>query len=147
MIGPELDLVCRVGLRGPAIAGGEGQRDTGAVALGQLELRLELDTLREPAAALGYDCAQGRRDHPPIGDAYLHLEIVALAERDFFVLLDLRQAPMIGAAIFELDLALLDPGLLDFELGQDRLGAGQCQPRRRKGENRRSAGQVLQLSL
>jgi hypothetical protein len=58
---------------------------------------------------------------------------VALAERDFFPLfLDLAlfllvgiagsnatptclgYAPMIGAAIFELDLALLDPGFLDF---------------------------------
>jgi hypothetical protein len=54
---------------------------------------------------------------------------------------------MIGAAIFELDLALLDPGFLDFELSQDLLGAGQRQPRRRNGGNRHSAGQVLQLSL
>ena len=48
----------------------------------------------------------------------------------------LRHAPMIGAAIFELDLALLDPRFLDLELSQDRLGAGQCQPRRRNGGNR-----------
>jgi hypothetical protein len=51
---------------------------------------------------------------------------------------------MIGASIFELDLALLDSGFLDFELSQDRLGAGQCQPH---GGNHHSQGQVLQLSL
>jgi hypothetical protein len=54
---------------------------------------------------------------------------------------------MIGAAIFELDLAVLDPGFLDFELSQDRLTAGQCHPRRRNGGNRHSTGQVPQLSL
>jgi hypothetical protein len=53
---------------------------------------------------------------------------------------------MIGAAIFELDLPLLDPGFLDFELSQDPLGAGQRQPRRRGG-NCHSKGQVLQLAL
>ena len=57
------------------------------------------------------------------------------------------EAVVDGAAIFELDLALLDPGFLDFELSQDRLGAGQRQPRRRDGGNRHSKGQVLQLSL
>ena len=31
------------------------------------------------------------------------------------------EAPMDGAAIFELDLALLDPRFLDFEFGQSRL--------------------------
>ena len=68
---------------------------------------------------------------------YWNFEIVALAERAFLVLFGALpgsrffaagEAPMIGAAIFELDLALLDPGFLDFELGEDRLGAGQCQP-------------------
>jgi len=54
---------------------------------------------------------------------------------------------VIGAAIFDLDFALLDVRFLDFELSQDRLGAGQCQPRRRNGGNRHSTGQVLQLSL
>jgi hypothetical protein len=117
------------------------------MALDQLELRLELDRVDLPIKPGRHRGAERGRDHPPVGDAHLHLEIVALAERDFLVLLDLRQAPMIGAAIFELDLALLDPGFLDFELSQDRLGAGQCQPRRRNGGNRHSTGQVLQLSL
>jgi len=54
---------------------------------------------------------------------------------------------MVGTAIFDLNLALLDPRFLNLELGQDRLGAGQRQPRRRNGGNRHSKGQVLQLSL
>src|SRR5262245_36697585 len=84
--------------------------------------------LNEPAATFGYDSAERGGDHPPIGDAHLYFEIVALAERNFLVLLNLGQTPVIGATIFEFDLALLDPGFLDFEFSQDRLGAGQCQP-------------------
>src|SRR5262245_45005793 len=98
----ELDLVGHIGLRGPAITGGERQRDAIAMALDQLELRLELDTLNEPAATFGYDSAERGGDHPPIGDAHLYFEIVALAERNFLVLLNLVQTPVIGAAIFEL---------------------------------------------
>src|SRR5262249_49519530 len=77
----ELDLVGRIGLRGPAITGGERQRDAVAMALDQLELHLELDILNEPAATFGYDSAERGGDHPPIGDAHLYFEIVALAER------------------------------------------------------------------
>ena len=42
-----------------------------------------------------------------------------------------RKAPVIGAAIFEFDFALLDASFLDFKLSQDRLDAEQCQRRRR----------------
>src|SRR5215475_11386013 len=109
------------------------------MALDQLELRLKLDTLNEPAATFGYDSAERGGDHPPIGDAHLYFEIVALAERNFLVLLNLGQTPVIGATIFEFELALLDPGFLDFEFSQDRLGAG-------RGEDPHSTGQVLQPS-
>ena len=42
---------------------------------------------------------------------------------------------MIGAARFELDLALLDASFLNPEFGKGRLHTGNCQPRRRD-ENR-----------
>ena len=58
----------------------------------------------------------------------------------------LRYAPMRGAAIFELDLAFLDPRFLNLELSQDRLGAGQCQSRA-NGGRRDHTGQVPQHSL
>ena len=49
---------------------------------------------------------------------------------------------MIGAAIFEFDFALLNPGFLDFKLGQDRIRANQ-QP---NGKNRgRSDSRHYQL--
>ena len=38
---------------------------------------------------------------------------------------------MIGAAIFELDLALLDASFLNPEFGKGRLHTGNCQSRRR----------------
>jgi len=106
------------------------------------ELRLELDILNEPAATFGYDSAERGGDHPPIGDAHLCFEIVALAERN-----NLGQTPVIGATIFEFELALLDPGFLDFEFSQDRLVPANVSPRRCNGEDRHSTGQVLQLSL
>ena len=42
---------------------------------------------------------------------------------------------MIGAARFELDLALLDASFLNPEFGKGRLHTGNCQ-RRRRDENR-----------
>src|SRR5262245_65713330 len=80
--------------------------------------------LNEPAATFGYDSAERGGDHPPIGDAHLYFKIVALAERNFLVFLNLGQTPVIGATIFEFDLALLDPAFLDFDFSQDRLAAG-----------------------
>ena len=110
------------------------------------ELRLELDILNEPAATFGYDSAERGGDHPPIGDAHLYFEIVALAERNFLVLLNLGQTPVIGATIFEFDLALLDPASWISNSAKTGLVPANVSPRRR-GEDPHSTGQVLQLSL
>ena len=45
---------------------------------------------------------------------------------------------MVGTTIFELDLAFFDPSFLNFEFGEDRLCANECQPRDRNGGNRHS---------
>src|SRR6478609_8718214 len=63
----ELDLVCRIGLRGPTITGGEGQRDAVAMAFDQLELRLELYGVDLPIKPGRHRGAERGRDHPPIG--------------------------------------------------------------------------------
>jgi len=50
----------------------------------------------------------------PVIDAHLKLDLVALNEivSVLISVRDLRNAPMIGAAILDLDLTLLNPGLL-----------------------------------
>ena len=98
----------------------------------------------------------------PLGDAVLEFEVVALPEElAFFLLLErsflvvvllglfpfgLGKAPMDGAAIFELDLALLDLGFLDFEFGQSRLGGADRQPKCRQRRNRSRQHQVLRAA-
>jgi len=85
----------------------------------------------------------------PIVDAHLQFELVALHEIVSILVFvgRFRHAPVIGAAIFELDLALFDIRFLDLELDQGGLGVSQGQPRRRNGGDRQHRRQVLQLSL
>jgi hypothetical protein len=73
------------------------------------------------------------REKPPIGNAHLKFEFMALNEVVCVLVgVDhLRHAPMIGAAIFELDLAFLDPRLLNLEFGEGRLCSEENQPRGR----------------
>jgi len=52
---------------------------------------------------------------------------------------------MISAAIFELDLTLLDPGFLDFELGQDRIRASQKPKRQNNGGRNPGHGQLQRI--
>src|SRR4029077_18222946 len=93
----------------------EGDGNAVALALEQCELALDLHRaclqifvkrLVETASYL---------NEKPVVDAHLQLNLMALDEI-VSVLVRVgyfRHAPMIGAAIFDLDLALLDPRFLD----------------------------------
>ena len=54
---------------------------------------------------------------------------------------------MIGAARFELDLALLDASFLNPEFGKGRLHTGNCQPRRRDENRQRYLSLVVLKAL
>ncbi len=55
----------------------------------------------------------------------------------------LGETPMHGTAIFELDLALLDPRFLDFEFGQSHIRGDDCQPKGCQPRGRSGQRQAL----
>jgi len=97
-------------------------------------------------------------ENRPIGQAVGKLEIMALAKgslllfflsRGSVILLlagilsfSLGEAPMDGAAIFELLLALLDGGFLDFEFGESRFAGADGQTGSRQRGSRRCQRQT-----
>ena len=78
----------------------------------------------------------GELHKPTVGKPILQLEFLALNEIIGILVdvRDLRNAPVISAAVFDLGLALLNVSFLDLKLCEAGLRAYQCQPRRRDGE-------------
>jgi hypothetical protein len=67
--------------------------------------------------------AHGELQKPPVGKPIGQLHLVALNEI-ICILVDvgdLRHAPMVSAAVFDLGLALLNASFLDLKLGESRL--------------------------
>jgi len=97
-------------------------------------------------------------EQPPIGQAVGKLEIMALAQGSLLLFFlgrgslilflagvfsfSLGEAPMDGAAIFELLLALLDGGFLDFEFGESRFAGADGQTGSRQRGSRRCQRQT-----
>ena len=134
----ETKLIGITAARGESIFGLKSQADAVALALDQLVLQFKPDRAQIEVLIERLVGAERGGEQPAVGDSVLELEIVALAERPLFLVLLygillipaavggvlfllLGEAPMHGAAIFELLLALLDLGFLDFELGEGRL--------------------------
>jgi hypothetical protein len=126
-------------------------------------LHLDLDRAHVVIAVERLVGAERGREQPPLRDAIGKFKVVALAEEFAFLLFvgdlarlfffalfaggvflfSLGEAPMYGAAIFELDLALLDLRFLDFELGQSPLGHADGEARRGERGNRSRQHQAL----
>jgi hypothetical protein len=114
--------------------GPNSSSETVTFALDKLVLRLELDPAQIEIAIERLVGRERTRDQETLGEAVFDFEVVALTEEfAFFLLLGstalvlvvpgvlalgLWEAVVDGAAIFELDLALLDSRFLDFEFSQ-----------------------------
>jgi hypothetical protein len=111
----------------------EREPETVAFALDKLVLRLELDTTQGKIGVEGLVGRERARDQKTLGETVFDFKVVALTEEfALFLLLGgtalalflgvlalgFWEAVMDRAAIFELDLALLDPRFLDFEFGE-----------------------------